>query len=269
MLRGLAPNIGFDLDQHYLEPFQYARGIRTPTGIKYYRITGPTADKHLYNPDWARETAERHARDFVNRCRDQAVRARSRMPFPCVIVSPYDAELFGHWWFEGPQWIYYVLRELSGGGELEGSTPGEYLHAYPIQQKAMPAASSWGRNGYNEHWVNPKTDWMWRLLHEAAARMRQVVGDVPDRPADSLEGRVLRQAGRELMLAQSSDWPFIISNGTTEEYARRRFLDHLNRFHDLLHGLECRQIDPDRLEALEYVDALFPELDYRLFGAAG
>jgi 1,4-alpha-glucan branching enzyme len=261
-------DIGFELDQQYLEPFQYARGIRTHTGIKYHRITGPTQDKHLYNPDWARETAERHAHDFAQRCRDHAVRTGNGMPFPCAIVSPYDAELFGHWWFEGPQWVYYMLREVAAGGELALGTPGEYLAAYPIQQKAMPAASSWGRNGYNEHWVNPKTDWMWRPLHEAAARMRQAVQRHPDCPPDSLEDRVLRQAGRELLLAQSSDWPFIITNGTTEEYARRRFHDHVNRLHDLLNGLEWQQTDPEKLEALEYMDALFPELDYRLFGAA-
>jgi 1,4-alpha-glucan branching enzyme len=258
-------DIGFDLDQHYLEPFQYAHGIRTHTGIKYHRITGRTTDKHLYNPDWARETAERHARDFVHRCRDQATRSASRMPFPSVIVSPYDAELFGHWWFEGPQWIYYVLRELAGDGDLTAGTPAEYLAAHPIQQKAMPAPSSWGRNGYSEHWVNPKTEWMWRPLHEAAVRMRRAVEDRSAGPADGLEDRVLRQAGRELMLAQSSDWPFIITNGTTEEYARRRFHDHLNRFHDLLSGLEGRHVDEGRLEALEYMDAVFPALDYRLF----
>jgi 1,4-alpha-glucan branching enzyme len=258
-------DIGFELDQHYLEPFQYARGIRTHTGIKYHRITGPTENKHLYQPDWASETAVRHARDFVHRCRDQAVRAAGGMPFPCVIVSPYDAELFGHWWFEGPQWIYHVLREVGSGGDLELGTPGEYLTAYPIQQKATPAASSWGKNGYSEHWVNPKTGWMWRPLHEAAARMRQAVQARPHVPEGSLEDRVLRQAGRELMLAQSSDWPFIITNGTTEEYARRRFHDHVNRFHDLLNGLDGRHVDAAGLEALEYADALFPELDYRLF----
>lgn len=260
-------DIGFDIEQHYLEPFQYAKGIRSHTGIKYHRITGTTQDKHLYQPDWARETAEKHAHDFVTRCRDQAIRAGSRMPFPCVIVSPYDAELFGHWWFEGPQWIYYVLRELGKGGELVAGTPGQYLGDHPIQQKAIPAASSWGRNGYNDHWINPKTEWMWRPLHEAAARMRHSVQRFPDLPASSLEDRVLRQAGRELLLAQSSDWPFIITNGTTEEYARRRFSDHLNRFHDLLQSLDAHQIDAGRLEALEYMDALFPELDYRLFAA--
>jgi 1,4-alpha-glucan branching enzyme len=258
-------DIGFDLEQHYLEPFQYAEGIRTHTGIKYHRITGPGENKHLYNPDWARETAERHARDFAGRCRDQAVRAGSRMPFPSVVVAPYDAELFGHWWFEGPQWIYHVLRELSGGGDLALGTPGDYLAAHPIQQRATPAPSSWGRNGYSEHWINPKTDWMWRSLHEAAARMKETVKKNLTWPEGSLEDRALRQAGRELMLAQSSDWPFIITNGTTEEYARRRFHDHIHRFHDLLQSLEQRRIDPNRLAALEYMDALFPELDYRLF----
>jgi 1,4-alpha-glucan branching enzyme len=258
-------DVGFELDQHYLEPFQYAKGIRTHTGIKYHRITGATEHKQLYNPDWARETAEKHARDFVNRCRDQANRARAGMPFPGVIVSPYDAELFGHWWFEGPQWIYYVLKELSHGGDLEAGTPGEYLRAFPVQQKATPSASSWGRNGYSEHWANPKTAWMWRPLHEAAARMGRVVRAHRDSPAGGLEDRALRQAGRELMLAQASDWPFIITDGSTEEYARRRFHDHVNRLHDLLNGVEARQIDPGRLEALEYMDALFPELDYKLF----
>jgi 1,4-alpha-glucan branching enzyme len=257
-------DIGFDLDQHYLEPFQYAQGIRHHTGIKYHRITGKTQDKHLYNPDWARETAEKHARDFVERCRGEAVRAAARMPFPSVIVSPYDAELFGHWWFEGPQWIYYVLRELGHGGDLTTATPAEYLGTFPIQQRAMPAASSWGRNGYSEHWVNPKTEWMWRPLHETAVRLRHAVRRRPDLPQGSLPDRALRQAARELMLAQSSDWPFIITNGTTEQYARRRFFDHLHRCHALLNDLDS-DLNVTRLEALEHMDAIFPELNYHLF----
>jgi 1,4-alpha-glucan branching enzyme len=258
-------DIGFDLDQDYLEPFQYAHGIRTHTGIKYHRITGKGQDKHLYNPDWACETVQKHAHDFVNRCRGEAERASARMPMPCVIVSPYDAELFGHWWFEGPQWIYHVLRELGRDGDLVTGTPSEYLGQYPIHQRVMPAASSWGRNGYSEHWVNPKTAWMWRPLHEAATRLRHTVRRNPDLPAGSLPDRTLRQAARELMLAQSSDWPFIITNGTTEQYARRRFSDHVHRCHALLNDLDRGSPNVTRLEALEYMDALFPELDYRLF----
>jgi 1,4-alpha-glucan branching enzyme len=190
------------------------------------------------------------------------------LPFPSVIVSPYDAELYGHWWFEGPQWIYYVLRDLAlggGGDDLALGTPGEYLAAHPIQQKATPAPSTWGKNGYNEHWINAKTDWMWLPLSEAAARMRQAVQSHPGLAHGSLEDRALRQAGRELMLAQSSDWPFIITNGTAEEYARRRFHDHVHRCHELLRDLDRHAIDARKLETLEHMDPLFPDLNYQLF----
>jgi 1,4-alpha-glucan branching enzyme len=286
-------DIGFDLEQEYLAPFQYAEGVRSNTGIKYHRITGPGPDKHLYNPDWACETVVKHARDFVSRCRDQAVRSRGGMPFPCVIASPYDAELFGHWWFEGPQWIYHVLRELAQGDQdvLTAGTSGDYLDEWPIQQKAMPAASSWGRHGYHDHWINSKTEWIWRPLHEAAVRMRRAVQHSGGLPFSSnghahhpernghnghhghspapVHERVLRQAGRELLLAQSSDWPFIITNGTAEQYARRRLRDHMNRFHNLLNQLDRGHVDECRLEALEEMDALFPKLDYRVFAPAG
>ncbi len=266
-------DIGYELDDHYLDPFRYAKGIRAPTGIKYHRITGPGDDKHLYNPDWGAAAAHRHAQDFVNRCRDHAYHSGNHMPFPSVIVSPYDAELFGHWWFEGPQWLYHVLRELSGCCDLALGTPGEYLADHPIQQKATPSASSWGRKGYHEHWVNPKTEWIWRPLHEAGARMRKTVERHAAHTPTNLEDRVLRQAGRELFLAQSSDWPFMITNGHSAEYGQRRICDHLNRFHDLLDGLDRQEndhqpIDQSRLEALEHTDAIFPELDYRLFAPA-
>ncbi len=262
-------DVGFEVDQEYIAPFQYAEGIRSNTGIKYHRITGPGENKHLYNPDWARETAEGHAKDFVYRCRNEVNRASSGIPFPSVIVSPYDAELFGHWWFEGPQWIYYVFREMAAGGdELQPSTAGEYLSHHPIQQKSILAPSSWGKNGYFEHWVNSKTEWMWRPLHEATVRMRQTVDRISAQPLDgTLEDRAVRQAGRELLLAQSSDWPFMITNGTTDEYARRRFWDHLNRFHHLLNALDNHQVSPSSLGALEYMDAVFPQLDYQLFAS--
>jgi len=258
-------DIGYDLDDDYLEPFRYAQGVSTATGIKYHRITGPVSDKHLYNADWASGTAHSHAMDFADRCRDQALHAGNHMPFPCVIVSPYDAELFGHWWFEGPQWLYHVLREVSSGRELALTTPGEYLGLHPVQQKATPSPSSWGHKGYHKHWINAKTDSIWRPLHEAAVRMKQTVQKHPAAGVRKLEDRALRQAGRELMLAQSSDWPFMITKGHAEQYARRRIGDHLNRFHDLLDSLKRRQIDRTRLEALEYMDGLFPELDYSVF----
>lgn len=153
----------------------------------------------------------------------------------------------------------FIRRRLGIG------TPGEYLAAYPIHQTATPSPNSWGHNGYHEHWINAKNDWIWRPLHEAAARMTQAVTDYPACAGDSAEDRVLRQAGRKLMLAQSSDWPFMIYIGDGRQYAERRFGDHLNRFHDLLDDLDRGQIDLRKLAAMEYMDAIFPELDYHLF----
>jgi 1,4-alpha-glucan branching enzyme len=257
-------DIGFELDQGYLEPYQYARGVRCATGIKYHRVTRRGQHKDLYDPDRGRDTAEHHARDFAGRCLEQVRRARVRMPYPAIVLSPYDAELFGHWWFEGPQWIYFTLREISRqNGDLGLITPSEYLDAYPVHQRATPAPTSWGHGGYNEHWVNPKTQWIWRPLHEASMRLGDAVRQSVR--LGSLEYRALQQAARELLLAQSSDWPFAMTNGTTEQYARRCFLDHLSRCHDLLADLERGAVDTTKLAALEFMDAVFPELDPSLF----
>ena len=262
-------DIGFELDQDYLEPFQYAEGIRTHTGIKYHRITGPTREQAPVQP----RLGQRDGRAARPRLRPPLPRPGRRAPAAAcrsrrVIVSPYDAELFGHWWFEGPQWIYHVLRELArDGGDLELGTPGEYLAGYPIQQKAMPAPSSWGKNGYNEHWVNPKTEWMWRPLHEAAARMRQAVQGTPRRIAGQpggpgpAAGRPRADAGAGVRLAVHHH----------QRHHRGVRPPALPRPPEPLplpaDRLDRRELDSTRLEALEYMDAIFPELDYQLFAS--
>jgi 1,4-alpha-glucan branching enzyme len=68
-----------------------------------------------------------------------------------------------------------------------------------------------------------------------------------------------------LLLAQSSDWPFIINNGTSSEYAARRVNDHIARFHFLADSIENKAIDEEKLSALEYIDNIFPGIDYKTF----
>ena len=261
-------DIGFDLTDEYLAPYQYGTGVRIPTGIKYHRITGAGTHKDIYDPDRGRETAERHAHNFIAHCRDLASRDAVRMPHPSVLVSPYDAELFGHWWFEGPQWLHYVLREAatSDNDAIRLITPSEYLEKCPVHQIGSPSPSSWGHKGYGEHWLNDRTAWIWRPLHQAYCRMQSAVETCVTRQHDPVVKRTLQQAARELMLAQSSDWPFAITNATTEAYAKRRLLDHLARFHELMHQLDKETVDLEVLTGLEHMDAIFPEVDYRLFG---
>jgi 1,4-alpha-glucan branching enzyme len=259
-------DIGFDLDLEYVKPYIHPDGIRINTGIKYYRVTGPGDNKEPYVPEKALEKAAIHADHFLA-CRTRQVEwLRSWMDRKPVVVAPYDAELFGHWWFEGPDWLDCLIRKAAAGrGTLQLATPTEYLAEYPVNQEEVPSASSWGFKGYNTVWLNGSNDWIYRHLHAAADRMVALAEEFPE--ARGTRRRALNQAARELLLAQSSDWAFIMSKGTSVEYASRRAKDHLLRFNDLARMLKAGSIDREWLTALETKDNIFPRLDYRVYRA--
>jgi len=256
-------DIGFELDPAALDPFS-PEGARAPTGIKYYRITGRHDDKEYYDPEAARARAALHADHFLS-CRHQEIEAASRsMDRPPVVVAPFDAELFGHWWFEGPQWLDGLIRRIaSGQGDIVLATASDYLAAHPVLQTAAPSGSSWGFEGYNDFWLNSANDWIYPYLHSASGQMERLALRRARRgsPAD----RALKQAARSLLLAQASDWPFILKTGTAIEYARGRIRDALARFHYLAGAIEASAVDERRLRALEIMDDIFPDISYRDF----
>ena len=143
------------------------------------------------------------------------------------------------------------------------ATPAEYLAEYPVNQVAVPSASSWGYKGYNEVWLNGSNDWIYRHLYAAADRMQQLACRFP--AAAGLKKRALNQAARELLLAQASDWSFIMTRGTVVEYAVERTKTHLLRFNDLYRMLQNSVMDEEWLAALERKDSIFPDLDYRVY----
>jgi len=256
-------DIGFDLEESYVAPYLDPAGGRGMTGFKYHRITGRTDHKEPYRRDEALRTAAWHAGDFVRNRRRQIDWLGSGMDRPPLVVSMYDAELFGHWWFEGPDWLEQVLRGLPRAGVAVVS-PTQYLEEHPVAQVARPAASSWGERGYYDVWLTGANDWILPPLHDAGRRMAALARD--PRAAAPAARRAMAQAGRELMLAQASDWPFILRNRTTPEYARRRVLTHLDRFDRLAGMIERGPIDESVLAAIEAQDNLFPELDPALWG---
>lgn len=260
-------DVGFERELSYLRPYLPGGEIRVDTGIKYYRVTGNTERKTPYQPAKARARVASHADHFYRHCLQQVERHGKTMDRPPHLVAPYDAELFGHWWFEGPQWLESLLRRMaSTKGSLELITPSQYLAQHPVLQTATPNLSSWGDRGYNDFWLNQNTDWVYPLLHRAARRMRELALVYCQEPQGTLADRALRQAARSLLLAQASDWPFIIQNGTTVDYATRRLQEHLSRFHYLETALEKGSFDERRLQALETLDNIFPDLDYRIYG---
>ncbi|NNE67832.1 MAG: DUF1957 domain-containing protein [Pyrinomonadaceae bacterium] len=265
-------DIGWDLPIEYLKPHLHEDGDRRHLGLKYYRITGRDTPQNLkrpYHPRQANHLAGEHAADFLAKRIEQAKKLRKIYEgHPPLVTSPYDAELFGHWWFEGPQFIDYLFRQVYfDQDEIEAVTPGDYLDSGVPIQIQEPSASSWGENGYFKVWLNEGTSWMYEYAHDAEARMTRLANHF-EHP-NELEYRALNQCARELLLAQSSDWAFQIYQGTTVQYSSRRFQSHIHRFALLADGLENYEVDQELLFELEARDTIFQELDYKTYRSEG
>ena len=259
-------DVGWDLPLDYVGPYIHPDGIRMNTGLKYFKITGKSNHKEAYSERDANAGADDHAGNFLfNRVKQieylHDVFQGERLP---VIVCPYDAELFGHWWYEGPVFLESFFRRMfRDQTSLRPVTPSEYLQQYPVNQVAVPSQSTWGNKGYNEVWLEGSNDWVYRHLHMAAEYM-VTASQRYTHPTD-YENRLLTQMGRELLLAQSSDWAFIMKTGTHSEYAAQRTKSHLERFHRLRDQLHSGYYDDGYLRDCESKDNLFPLLDFRLY----
>ncbi len=259
-------DIGYDLELDYVKDYICPDGKRTDTGIKYYRVTGKTEDKQPYDPEKAKSKAGLHAGNFMFNREKQIEYLSERMDRPPIVVCPYDAELFGHWWYEGPEWIRSLFEKIGTEQEVfELTTLSEYITEYPVMQVSAPCPSTWGHKGYNEIWLNSSNDWIYRHLHKSAVRMVELANDYP--AASGIKAKALNQAARELLLAQSSDWAFIMKTGTMVQYAENRTRDHIGRFTRLYHDIRENCIDEAWLLETENRDKIFPELDYRIYSS--
>jgi len=240
-------------------------GIKAaPTGLKFYRVTGRMDTKAPYEPAAAMAQAEHDARRFVA-ARRRLLGSLSFAARPPIIVAPYDAELFGHWWFEGPAFIDALIRHLDATPDMQPMTLGEHLRRHGTAGESRPETSSWGERGYNSAWLRPDMGWVYLELHQAAGELAALVND--RRRIQDQEGasRLLRQAARSLLLAQSSDWTFHMGRGAGSDYCESRLRNQLARFCFLAGVLRGGRIRDEQLTALERMDNLFPDLDPRHF----
>ncbi len=249
---------------------------RWPGGNRYWQVTHPKIDlgaKTPYFPDIARERTRIHAMHFSDVTaavmREHPVHDDGRIP---ILTAPFDAELFGHWWFEGPEWLRHVAIEYAHEGHpLRLTTCAEYLDRYPTPGFVPLPEGSWGRNGSHEVWLNPATEWTWRHIYPAEFAVEQVLQTKRWIGHDAAT-RVVKQLCRELMLLESSDWQFLITTLHAKDYAEKRFQTHLGQFRELLDAWrryeatgkvsgECMQ----RLDAIEQRDSVFPGLEPEIF----
>ena len=258
-------DIGYEADYDYIKPYIAHNGVRVHTGIKYYRITGKTENKDYYNLQWAKDSAEKQAGHFFD-CRTKQIDFASKYTQnPPIILCPYDAELYGHWWYEGPYWLYVLFKKIYyDKSNFELITPGEYIDKFPVMQECQPCRSSWGAHGYSEVWLNGSNDYAHKHLHHLGEKMVELAHTFYNE-SDPLKIRVLNQCAREVLLAQSSDWLFIITNGTMVDYAKKRIKDHIGRFNKFYDELMNNDIDESFLEYVEKQDCVFEDIDYKIY----
>lgn len=242
------------------------------SGMQYWRTGGPGMElgsKPAYNPVRAREKVSDHARHFVELVEELLANYQQNTGDFGLIASNYDTELFGHWWFEGVDWIKEVLRGLAASPAVQLTTATNYLKEHQPERIMAVPESSWGSGGNHFTWLNDETEWMWPIIHGCESRMESMVVSMPE--AVGVQAELLNQAARELLLLESSDWPFLVTTGQASEYATRRFLDHVDRFTKLADLAERGgTLSPDEavmLTAVEERDNPFPTVDYRWFAA--
>lgn len=254
---------GYELDYDYVKEFLHSDGVRRNMGVKYHAITDKKGTyKAVYDPEAAMQKAKQHAYDFVfnrsNQIQYLSTKMKYRKP---VVISPYDAELYGHWWFEGPIFLEHVFRAMQMSN-FRSITPSAYLNIYPLNQVVDLSMSSWGANGYYDVWVDGSNDYIYRHLHKAAEKMLEM-SEIE--PKNEVEYRALNQMARELMMAQTSCWPFIMFTGTMVGYAKKKVSDHVNRLFKLYENIKNSNIDEKWLAEIESRDNIFKNIDYRVY----
>lgn len=260
-------DLGHDVPERDLGRAAGPAGVRVDSGMKLWRVTGHT-EKQPYRRKEALARAQEHARDFATRAADRARAAQEHMDRPALVVAPFDAELFGHWWYEGPEWIE-ALADAAEPAGIELVTPGDWLDRHPRLQMVEPAESSWGRGGAHEPWLTPRNQWMRDGAADAARRLVRLGRDAAATPkaaaARRSHNRALSQAARHVLLAMASDWPFMSAGGCAAEFARGAAQDQLDRFDAIEAMLREGRVNPRTLRALEQLDPIFAPLDLRTY----
>lgn len=233
------------------------------SGFKVLAVTGSVYKKD-YDPVAAANVARLHARQFIASRLARLKRDQAGSDQPPILIAAYDAELFGHWWHEGPVFLEHALRECAQHREVMPAIgPADYLDRHGPGRPGRAAASSWGQHGFNEFWLNPTNRWIYPEIRQAEAQLQTALQS--EGASTPLGRRATQQAARSLLLAQASDWPFIMVRGASAAYAEKRLRDQLARVHFLCASVLKGEVDESRLAALEHMDRIFPNLDVRRF----
>jgi 1,4-alpha-glucan branching enzyme len=278
LYRNNARDIADEVDFEYLRPHVLCEGAPLTTGFCYHRIGGGNGESTIYRRKQALDLAAQHAAEFLHDQIRRTQELEGRMDRPPLFVAAYDMHVFGYRWFEGVEFLDYLFRKTQHDQDvIETITPLEYLDRHRCNEMLQPSQSSWGQNGDVESWTRGDSDWVYQHLSRAARVMQQISEAVwaereggngrnastetgPLSNGNDLPSRALRAAGRQLMLAQASDWTVMLRDERRQEYGRNRLALHLENFDRIASQIRNRRIRAEEIDQLERDWPIFGEI---------
>jgi 1,4-alpha-glucan branching enzyme len=259
-------SIGYPGAGQYLE-FHRKHGER---GLRYHKVThnkAPLSDKDLYYPDDIKAKVYEHSQHFCNVVRDVLREFKHRTGRQGICVAPFDAELFGHWWFEGPQFLRDVILTLNSDPEVKLLTTEEALYHYQPDKVMRLPEGSWGEEGNHSVWINDRNRWMWEIEYRAEGTFLKNLHGLPWRENENVKAMLIR-AARELLLLQASDWPFVVHTHGAVDYGIQRFSGHATRFDRMIliaekvaAGTTLTDVEKSQIQETDLHDSIFPDID--------
>jgi len=259
--------IGYPGEPEYLDFHKKQAGSM----LRYWRVTDVKADmqyKQLYNPDGIWKQLDLQSNHFIHHI-ENGLNWNNKITNKLgTLTTPFDTELFGHWWFEGPEFLRAVLRGLSHSPYVNTATCSEQMNMINPNEVIGLPEGSWGENNNHDVWSNESTKWTWEVLYNNENRLGEIYDKYVNKNMSLGLRRILTQALREFLLLQSSDWQFLIHTESAKDYAEKRFSFHNSDFNKLLDLAErfaaknhLEKDEIDYLDVTEKRNSIFQELE--------
>lgn len=241
------------------------------SGLHYWRITSKEfgkGEKQLYDIEKAEEIVDSHANHFVSLITDELRLFSENFKTNGIIVSPYDFELYGHWWMEGILWLKKIFELIHNHNDIEMTTISDYISKFNDNFSVIKMGeSSWGEGGHFQVWNNPEHGWIWPYINGSIKEFEKVLENRPN--PNNWEKKILKQIARELLLMEGSDWPFLLYTEQAKEYANQRFHHHHQRLNKLIWAAkdfdDKSRMTLETLEEIENIDTCFQNININYF----
>lgn len=241
--------------------------------LRYWRVTDIKLDmqfKDLYKPEWTYDKTELQAHHFIKNLENSSGFYADKYSNYSTVALPFDTELFGHWWFEGPDFLKKLIRGIYQSPHIESKTCFEQLPNASGERIHLPE-SSWGKKNDHSVWMNEATKWCWERCYDAEKLVIDIVSSYKDKSPSNFEELILNQLIRSLQLLLSSDWEFLIENESAVDYSEMRVANHFSDIQRLVSYLlkikneELTESDNKDLKDIIERDSPFKEINYKTY----